>query len=227
MTRPAVYLTMIAAVLAACESDLQVEQAAIQWLEWPAEVRAETPFQARAILVPPVCFPHVLKPRVTTDQAAVTLSPYFLVQQTEPVCPPTVLSVSPLPNITLDTAFTMPGLAASSPRTYEMRATVPPDPAANTAPGYVPVRTFGDVSVRLADPDTARRNAGGTVILRIDDQGCALILPAAQFTPGLEYVLEDQADTAGLSWAFVRGYVHEVTTPVCGQTRVFHLLSKN
>jgi len=41
------------------------------------------------------------------------------------------------------------------------------------------------------------------------------------------FVLEDQADTTGLNYAFVRGYFHEATTPVCGQTRVFHLVSRN
>ncbi len=27
--------------------------------------------------------------------------------------------------------------------------------------------------------------------------------------------------------AFVRGYIHEVATPVCGQTRIFHLVTRN
>ncbi len=34
-------------------------------------------------------------------------------------------------------------------------------------------------------------------------------------------------DTAGLSHAFVRGFIHETATPVCGQTRVFKLESRN
>ena len=41
------------------------------------------------------------------------------------------------------------------------------------------------------------------------------------------YVLEDQGDTTGLMNAFVRGYIHDAAAPVCGETRVLHLLSRN
>lgn len=210
-------------IVAACESDFSIEQATIQWLEWPAEVQVAMPFEARALLVPPACVPHTFEARVTANASAVTLAPYFLVNRNaDPICPPTELSFAPLPIITLDTAVAMPGLNA--PGTLEMRATTPVDPAANTTPGHVSARLFGDVTVRAADPDTSRRNAGGLVIVRIDEQGCARIQPAAQFNPGLEYVLENQADSVGLSYTFVRGYLHEVPTPVCGFTRVFHRL---
>jgi len=109
-----------------------------------------------------------------------------------------------------------------------MRATATVDPP-YTFPlrGGLRVRSFGEVIVRPSDPDTVRRNAGGRVALRIDDQGCARIQPGGLLSTGLEYVLEDQADTTGLMLAFVHGYLHDVTTPVCGETRVFHLESRN
>ncbi len=41
------------------------------------------------------------------------------------------------------------------------------------------------------------------------------------------FVLEDQADTLGFSLGFVSGYIHDAPAPVCGETRVFHLVSRN
>lgn len=226
MTRHFLGCGTLLAVLAACESDFSVEQAAIQWLEWPAEVQVALPFEARAILVPPACVPHTFQSRVTANDSAVTVAPYFLMNRNaDPICPPTTLSFAPLPLIRLDTAVTMPGLNA--PGTLEMLATVPADPAANTAPGYAPVRFFGEVTVRAADPDTSRRNAGGVVTMRIDEQGCARIQPAGPYSPDLEYMLEDQVDTTGLNAAFVRGYLHNAAAPVCGFTRVFHLVARD
>ena len=226
MTKRRLACCAMLALVSACQSDLDVEQAVIQWLEWPAEVQVALPFEARAILVPPACVPHTFRPRVTSNDSAITVAPYFLVNRNaDPICPPTELSFSPLPIIRLDTAVTMPGLHA--PGTLKMLATVPADPAANTVPGYVPVRFFGEVTVRAADPDTARRNAGGVVTMRIDEQGCARIQPAGPFSAGLEYMLEDQTDTTGLNSAFVRGYIYDAPVPVCGQARVFHLLSTN
>jgi hypothetical protein len=34
-------------------------------------------------------------------------------------------------------------------------------------------------------------------------------------------------DTVGLAGAFVTGYVHDAAAPVCGETRVFHLITRN
>jgi hypothetical protein len=52
------------------------------------------------------------------------------------------------------------------------------------------------------------------------------VQPGGSFNPEVALVLEDQADTTGLSNAFVRGYIHDAVTPVCGETRVFHLTSR-
>jgi hypothetical protein len=225
--RPFYYLPVLAA-LVACDSDLDMQPAIVQWMEWPAEVAAAAPFTVRMVMPFPACHRWVFKPAVSADQSAVTFAPYFLVERGEPVClpAPAAPDVFPVPFLGLDTVMIAPGLAASVARTFEMRAS-----AAVTAPSPTPgaadppVRTFGDVTVRLSDPDTSRHNAGGIVTIWVDNEGCVRVLPAGY--PVAPLVLEDQADTTGLNYAFVRGYIHEAATPVCGQTRVFHLESRN
>ncbi len=218
--------------LVACDSsDKNFQPGLVQWMEWPAEVRVATPFDVRLLLQFPACHQWVYKPRVSADESAVTFEPYFLVDKGQPICLPTAgvqASASAfVPNFMLDTIGTAPGLAAASPRTFEIRATADVAAPAQNPGVSSPVRTFGTVTVRPAGPDTTRRNAGGIVVLQFDIEGCALIRPAGSFDPSPGLVLEDQADTVGLNWAFVRGYIHNVAAPVCGQTRVFHLQSRN
>jgi hypothetical protein len=95
------------------------------------------------------------------------------------------------------------------------------------APMSLPVRTFGDVIVRTAGADESRLRAAGDVYLQRDTLGCARIQPLGLYDPDAALVLEDQADTAGLSSAFVRGYIYDAAAPVCGQIRVFHVESRN
>lgn len=208
------YLAMLGGV-AACGSGLNVEPAIVQWMEWPAEVQAATPFDVRLLTPFPACHRFVFKPAVRAVDSVVTVEPYFLVERGDPVCPPSALDVAPVPFLALDTVITAPGLAA---RAFQMRAT------ATDASG---VRAFGDVTVRPSNPDPSRRNAGGIVKLWVDNTGCARILAAGYPQPPRGFVLEDQTDTTGLNYAFVRGYIHEVAAPVCGQTRVFHLVTRN
>jgi len=163
----------------------------------------------------------VFKPGTHADESAVTFAPYFLVNTKHAFCPPGVYTVYPN---ALDIVVTAPGLATSFARTFEMRAAAhvyAPTPSANS----LPVRAYGDVTVRLADPDTSRRNAAGFAVKDIDNLGCVRLRPNQTF--GIGYVLEDQADTARFSYAFVRGYIHASATPICGETRVFELVSRN
>lgn len=216
---------LILAGLTACESDLELQAAVVNWMEWPAEVRAATPFKVRLVMPFPACHQWVFKPSVSVDQSAVTFAPYFLVEKGAPVClpSPAVGETSPVAYSALDTVSTAPGLAATTPRTYEMRATTfiaTPGPGTDSTP-----RTFGAVTVRPAEPDTSQHSAAGVVTLLWDIEGCGYIVPVGQFP--VRYVLEDQADTIGLSYAFVRGYIHDAAAPVCGQTRVFHLVTRN
>ena len=219
------YCIPLMAALAACDSGLEIQPAYVQWMEWPAEVSVATPFTARMLVPFPACHRSVFKPAVSENQSAVTFAPYFLVEGGAPVCLPSpALDVAPVPFLALDTVITAPGLATTVARTFEMRATAfVATPTATTNA----VRTFGDVRVRLSNPDTSRRNAGGVVTRWVDNAGCARLRPAGYLQPPGGYVLEDQADTTGLNYAFVRGYIHEAAAPVCGQTRVFHLESRN
>lgn len=216
--------------LAGCDSsDQNFQPGVVEWMEWPAEVRAATPFEVRLLLPFPSCHQWVYEPRVGVDESAVTFEPYFLVDKGEPVCLPTEqVHVSAfVPNFMLDTLGSAPGLATPSARTFEIRATADVYASAPSPGVSSPVRTFGNVIARPTDPDTTLRNAGGMVVLQFDIEGCALIRPAGSYNPGLGIVLEDQADTVGLNWVFVRGYIHNAAVPVCGQTRVFHLESRN
>ncbi|HXG95994.1 MAG TPA: hypothetical protein VNJ06_02645 [Gemmatimonadales bacterium] len=220
------YLAMLGGV-AACGSDLELQSGVVQWMEWPAEVTAATPFPVRLVIPFPACQQWTFRPGASADQSAVTFAPYFLLKKGPLICPPVPADVSiyPLPYFSLDTVDTAPGLAAAFARTYEMRASATVyAPTPSPSNGGAPVRTFGDVTVRLSAPDTSRRNAAGIVSL-FRSGACARVRPASSAPVG--YVLEDQADTTGLMNAFVRGYIHDAAAPVCGETRVFHLLSRN
>ena len=220
------YIPIVAA-LAACDSDLELQSGVVQWMEWPAEVTAATPFPVRLVIPFPACQQWTFRPGASADQSAVTFAPYFLVKKGPLICPPVPADVSiyPLPYLSLDTVDIAPGLAAAFARTYEMRASATVfAPTPSPSNGGPPVRTFGDVTVRLTAPDTSRRNAAGIVVL-FRTGACARVRPTG-FAP-VGYVLEDQADTTGLMNAFVRGYIHDAAAPVCGETRVFHLLSRN
>jgi hypothetical protein len=229
--RPFHCIPIVLGLVACDSSDQEFQPGVVEWMEWPAEVRTATPFEVRLLLPFPSCHQWVYKPRVSADESAVTFEPYFLVDKGQPICLPTEqvhVQVSPIvPNFMLDTLATAPGLVTASDRTFEIRATADVSAPAPSPGVSSPVRTFGNLIVRSTDPDTARRNAGGIVVLQLDIEGCALIQPAGSYNPALGIVLEDQADTAGLNWAFVRGYIHTAAAPVCGQTRLFHLESRN
>lgn len=222
------YLPLCAA-LVSCGSDVTIAPVTLQWMEWPAEVLAAKPFPLRLIVIPvAVCQRRVFRAGISADQSAVTVAPYYLVEGAPTVCPPiegTAGPFLPVPFFVLDTTTLAPGLATSAPRTFDIRGAA--DVSVSNAPAAndLPQRTFGQVTVRPSNPDTTRRNAAGIAILVRDTLGCAMVQPYGFFPSA--YMLEDQADTAGVSYAFVRGYLHDAATPVCGRTRVFHLVSRN
>ena len=222
------YCVSLCAVLAACGSDVSIAPVTLQWMEWPAEVVAAKPFPLRLIVIPvAVCQRRVFRAGISADQSAVTVAPYYLVEGAPTVCPPVESAASPflpVPFFVLDTTTLAPALATSAARTFDIRGAadvMSNAPAAND----LPQRTFGQVTVRPSNPDTTRRNAAGIAILVRDTLGCAMVQPY-RFFPSA-YMLENQADTAGVSYAFVRGYLHDAAAPVCGRTRVFHLVSRN
>lgn len=220
--RPALSVVALLGLLVACDDDAPagtVMPVTVIWMDWPAEVNAGTEFRTR-IVVWGVC---ATEPRfhagASADNHAVTFNPYFVVDPDPIYCLEGV--AQPLVAYGVDTAGIAPGLAALNPRTYEMRGSGPDHPPANAIP--ITPRTFGEVLVRPSGADPVRRNAAGSVSSVADTLGCIRVRP---FGTQDALLLEDQADTAGLGFAFVRGYIYHAAAPVCGETRVFHLLSR-
>ena len=213
---------VLLAVTVACEPAPDVMQTPVVWMDWPSQVIAERQFTVRLVVSRPCALIESFNPSPRADESAVTFAPYFLGDANSMACV-TAQSVDALvdPN-NLDTTGLAPGLASDFARTYEMRG---------TTNWYGPQveRTFGDVAVypQVPPPSAPIRNAGGRVQLQVDTSGCVRIRPAGLYGPGALMVLENQADTVGLSVAFVRGYLHYPSAPVCGEAQVFHLVSRN
>src|SRR6267378_2758510 len=121
------YLTILALPLAGCGPDIAVEPGIIQWMEWPAEVRANTPFSVRLVIAEPGdCGQQsIYRPRVFADQSAVTFSPYFIVERPREPCPAVLRAFYPPTGMivigALETVATAPRLRASFARVFDMR----------------------------------------------------------------------------------------------------------
>jgi len=227
-------LLLVLPVAACSEPDMRVEPAQVSWMEWPAEVLAATPFTVRLVGHSVSCVEvvkFVTNPSV--DESAVTFEPYFLITGQPGYCRLDVTNSSPLDTASIriiapffDTRAPVPGLEAQVPRTYEIRAgtDVSTTDRLTGLPG-LPIRTFGDVTVRSAGVETKRVNAGGLAYATRDSIGCVTLSPYGVY-PG--YVVENPpADTAQSWFGFVRGYIYEPAAPVCGEAKIFHLVTLN
>ena len=168
------------------------------WVEWPSEARANDPFQIRFVGILPACGASYVR-SWDVNQASFTIDfhPLSFVPD-RPRCE------SIVPTMFDDRiAFT---LAAG---TYEIRSD-----------GLV----FGRVVVSL-DPGTSRVNAAGLAEAALDQQSCLrlrpMVLPVVKPLP-----IENSAEAVAVS-GFVTGYLADVATPLCGETRVFHLIAAN
>src|SRR6266540_3717063 len=165
--RPFYCLPLLTA-LVACESDISLAPATVEWMEWPAEVSVAAPFPVRLIVSRPGCYQGVFKPGTHADESAVTFAPYFLVDTKHGFCPPGVYTVYPN---ALDIVVTAPGLRASVARTFEMRAAsqvYAPTPGTNT----LPVRTKERVPVMRTHPRLSMSLAASPAAKDIDNLGC-------------------------------------------------------
>lgn len=145
----ALYYLPIFVALVACEPDVEISPATVEWMEWPAEVPAATPFSVR-LIVSRTCLQGTFQPGISADESAVTFEPYWLIERNaETACLPEARQFD-IYYVALDTVGTAPGLAADFARTFEMRAA-----AAPLAGAKLPVRTYGDVTVRPSNPDGA------------------------------------------------------------------------
>lgn len=67
---------------------------------------------------------------------------------------------------------------------------------------------------------------GGWARAERDTAGCHRIRPSPAFRAW--YVMDNPPDTVSTDWTgFVRGYLHSPPEAVCGEARVFHLLTRN
>ena len=220
--RPALFALCLV-FLAACDSDKAAFQTTVMWMDWPAEVNTAASLDVRMVVLPP-CIWSAFRAGPSADQSAVTFAPYFLGVREDVLC---AARTDPAVNLVLgglDTTVNAPALTTTAPRTFEIRgATSVYAPAGITWP----VRTFGEVTVRPSGADGSRRNAGGIVYRELDTLGCVRIRPVGSYKPGTALVLENPSDTVNLSGAFVRGYIFNLPAPLCGETRGFHLVSRN
>ena len=223
--RLAMFAAIALGLLLACDGpNGKVDPVSVQWMDWPAEVNAGQPFRTRLVVWGVCAINPRFRPGAHADQSAVTFAPYYLVDNDQIFCA-NLREVTLLQVGAIDTSGTAPGLAASASRTYEMRAGA--EVVFARAEESIPVRHFGNVIVRPTGADPSQRNGGGTVFLLVDSVGCLRLSPLGLYNPNSALVLEDQADTSGLSGAFVTGYIHDAAAPVCGETRVFHVVTRN
>ena len=225
--RPAMSAVLPLVCIAACgEPKPIVQQTDVLWMEWPAQVIAQQPFRSR-LIVGWACGVDDFRPGASVDQSAVTFAPYFLARkQVYCALENRVQSLDVWGAI--DTAGMVPGLAANYPRTYEMRASASVNAPAQVANDALPVRTFGDVVVQVSGVVLSdRRNAAGTAWAVRDSAGCLRLQPVGIFVRGQLLPIENPADTTQYASHFVRGYIYDAGAAVCGETRVFHLISQN
>jgi len=205
-----------------CGDDTHIVPATVSWMEWPAEVVAGEPFKIRLVGFAPFCGPNdgfVATPQVA--DSTVTFQPYFIVPDRQSPCPFTEQQlVYPFVAPSFDTSTVVPGLAAPSPRSYDIRARL-----AVVTPGGsgFAVKTFGTVAVRADSIDTSRTAAAGRAYTARDTLSCLRIFTTSLF---LGYVVENPPDTTTFWSAFVRGYLYAPAAPVCGEKRVFHLVAR-
>jgi len=219
--RSLVSLSVLALLVLGCsDTDTHVLPAAVNWMEWPAEVRAGAAFKVRLVGFAPFCGPSDgFSGAPQVSDSAVTFQPYFIVPDHPSACPLTVRqATSPILAPSFDTTQAVAGLAAPASGTYEMRASA----FGVTASAYV-IRTFGTVTVRADSADTSRTAAAGQAYTSRDTLSCLRI-----FTPAIfrSYVVENPPDTTTYWSAFVQGYVYTPAATVCGEKRVFHLVTR-
>lgn len=200
--RPASFVLLLAVPAAACsEPDTRIEAAQVSWMEWPAAVPAATAFQMRVVGFLPSCgSQYVRRYRIDQGNAAIEFTPYSVVPD-EPPC------VNVAPPMFQDT-ITLPGLAEGN---YGIRTAQ---------------RVFGDLLVQTDPAGTSRVNAAGWASVELDQGNCLRVTPAVRLIVH-PLPLDNPADTTASVPAFVTGYLYEAPAPVCGEARVFHLVTRN
>jgi len=226
--RPVAFAALLG--LVACSESVRFLPVSVQWMDWPAVVAAGDPFRTRLVVYQPCALIRGFEPAPSADASAVTFAPYFVADK-EPIGCYTTMSVASEMLVTwaIDTAGTAPGLYAYGDdvaRTYEMRALAPACPGCALL-NSAPILIFGQVTASPGSaPPSASRNAAGFVLAQRDSAGCLRIRPSGLPNTAAALVVENPPDTTAHWGGFVRGYIHEPAAPVCGESKVFHLLSR-
>lgn len=215
--------------LAACGGpNPQIQLVEVYWMEWPSEEDSGQGFNVRLLVEFPCVGQAQLVAAPTADNSALTFAPFFVVSS-PPICPLYPSAVAAASSALVygyakDTTVLAPGLGAAYARTFEVRGAAGVSVA--QAASALPVRTFGEITIRPDSAVATRTNVGGEVLAAYRDSlGCLRVRPYGILaTPG--YLVENP-DTAVTAGAFVRGYLYAPATPVCGENRVFHLVSVN
>jgi hypothetical protein len=221
--RPAALAAVAALAGVACtEPDTSVIPADVVWMEWPAEAVAQRSFDVRIGVWRPCALDQRFRPAPSAGQSSLTFAPYFLVSKEPLACalmdrPSADLDIAPL-----DTVVAAPGLdAPASARTYEVRGAA--GEAVYGALADRAIRTFGEMVVRPTSGTDTRTMAAGFASAQVEG-GCLRLRPGIRFTGG--YPIENPPDATEFWWAFVRGYLYRPAAPVCGETVVYHLISR-
>jgi hypothetical protein len=226
--RSAWFVLCSVSLLAACgtEPDTTTLPVEVNWMEWPAEVKTGAPVTVRLIGYEPCASIIALRTPALVDNSAVTLEPYFLMKNDYVLCPAAASAANAVSIVAFgfDTTTVVPGLQADLDRTYDMRAAASVYNAPQLA--ALPVRTFGTITVRVGQPDASHTLAAGFAYEYKDLGGCVRLQPFGAYLGGSGYVVEN-ADTVSALGGMVRGYLYQPAAPLCGASKVFHLVSVN
>jgi hypothetical protein len=197
------HLTLLMALglcLSACEEDgSYVKELGAMWMEWPAQVQEENPVSVLIVGGMTCGAEYVRRYEVDQVNRTVLFNPYEIVSESP--------CVGILPSLFVDSIDVL-GLRAG---TYQLQSGD---------------RVFGEVVVTSDQPDAPPLVGSGAATFVRDPDGCLRLRPAMTYFRHM-LPLQDQADTiADWTGAFVTGHIIDATNPVCGVTRIFHLLSR-
>lgn len=168
------------------------------WMEWPAEISPGTAFGVRIIGFLPSCgSDYVRRYRIDDANSVISFTPYAVVP-----------GELPCTNVAAPIFVDSIVFTGLSEGTYDLRSTE---------------RVFGQILVR-PNPGEIRLNAAGGASTELDEASCVRLRPSVMaFIRPLP--LENPPNTTPIV-GFVTGYIVDPASPLCGETRVFHLVTR-
>ena len=169
------------------------------WMEWPAQVQEGAPASVLIVGGMTCGAEYVRRYEVDQINRTVLFNPYEIVPENP--------CVNIAPSLFVDRIDVLDLRAG----TYQLQSGD---------------RVFGEVVVTPDPPDAPALVGAGTATFVRDPDGCFRVRPAMTYFAHM-MPLQDQADTTA-DWtnALVTGHIIEAASPICGVTRIFHLLSR-